>query len=82
MSVGESEKNADSAAETNATITSNTSMEIIANKILKEKDFTIMLKSKEVFNTKCKPIGTSKIRFFVKQLCSKQRYCFALNIAF
>jgi hypothetical protein len=59
-----SEKNADSAAETNATIISNTNIEIIANKILTEKDFTMMLMSNDVFDAKCKLLGTSKMMGF------------------
>jgi hypothetical protein len=47
ISVGVSEKNADSAADTNATNTSSTSMMAIEIPILKEKGFTRMLNKAE-----------------------------------
>ena len=47
MSVGVSEKKADSAADTNATNTSSTSMMSIEIPILKEKGFTRMLNKAE-----------------------------------
>ena len=67
ISVGVSEKNADSAAETNAATTNRTSIEIIANTILTEKDLTMMLLSNGVFDTKCKLLGISKMLSFFKQ---------------
>ena len=47
ISVGVSEKKADSAADTNATNTSSTSMMAIEIPILKEKGFTRMLNKAE-----------------------------------
>jgi hypothetical protein len=58
-----SEKNADSAADTNATITNNTKMVSIAKIILTENDFIIMLISG---NTNKR--GILLVRFKIKGL--------------